>query len=260
MDLGLTEIQQMLKNSAREFLSQECPLALVREMEEVQRGFTDELWRQIVSLGWTGLAFPEQYGGTGGEFIDLAVLLEEMGRSILPGPFFSTVVLGGLTVLDAGNEEQKRDILTRICDGQLLMTLALTEPSATYEPWGVEATATQHGDAYLLDGTKLFVPDAHAADLLLVAARTAGGPDPSDGISLFLVPSNCSGLGVSQLGTIASDRLCEVTLNQVSVPASSVMGAGWRGLADNSADFTTGRGRPVRGDARWSRCRAGDDC
>ncbi len=104
MDLGLTEIQQMLKNSAREFLSQECPLTLVREMEEDQQGYTDELWRQLVSLGWTGVVFPEQYGGTGGEFVDLAVLLEEMGRSLVPGPFLSTVVLGGLTVLDAGSD------------------------------------------------------------------------------------------------------------------------------------------------------------
>jgi len=87
MDLGLTEIQQMLKNSAREFLSQECPLSLVREMEEDQQGYTDELWRQLVGLGWTGVVFPEQYGGTGGEFVDLAVLLEEMGRSLVPGPF-----------------------------------------------------------------------------------------------------------------------------------------------------------------------------
>jgi alkylation response protein AidB-like acyl-CoA dehydrogenase len=102
MDLGLSEVQQMLRSSAQEFLSQECPLTLVREMEEDAQGYTDSLWRQMVSLGWTGVAFPERYGGTGGNFLDLAVLLEEMGRTLTPGPFFSTVVLGGLTVLDAG--------------------------------------------------------------------------------------------------------------------------------------------------------------
>ena len=95
MDLGLSEIQQMLKNSAQEFLSQECPLTLVRELEEDSKGYTEELWRQMVSLGWTGLAFPEEYGGTSGNFLDLAVLLEEMGKALVPGPFFSTVVLGG---------------------------------------------------------------------------------------------------------------------------------------------------------------------
>ena len=105
MDLGLSEIQLMLKNSAREFLTQECPLTLIREMEEDPQGYTDQLWGQMASLGWTGLAFPEQYGGTAGSFLDLAVLLEEMGRSLMPGPFFSTVVLGGMTVMDAGTDD-----------------------------------------------------------------------------------------------------------------------------------------------------------
>jgi alkylation response protein AidB-like acyl-CoA dehydrogenase len=230
MDLGLTEIQQMLKSSAREFLSRECPLTLVREMEEDPRGYTDELWRQMVSLGWTGLVFPEQYGGTGGTFTDLAVLLEEMGRSLLPGPFFSTVVLGGMTVLDAGTNEQKQDIIPQICNGQLRMTLAITESSATYEAWGVETTATPEDDGYRLNGTKLFVPDAHVADLLLVAARTSSSPDSSQGITLFLVSGKSAGLGISQLNSIGSDRQCEVVLNNVRVPSTSVLGQvdqGW---------------------------------
>ncbi|MFB3120194.1 MAG: acyl-CoA dehydrogenase family protein [Stenotrophomonas maltophilia] len=230
MDLGLTEIQQMLKNSAREFLSQECPLTLVREMEEDHQGYTDELWRQLVSLGWTGVVFPEQYGGTGGEFVDLAVLLEEMGRSLLPGPFFSTVVLGGLTVLDAGNDAQKRDILPRICAGTLKMTLALTESSASFEPWGIETVASPDGTGYRLEGTKLFVPDAQAADLLLVAARTDAGDVPEQGITLFLVPADQAGITVNQLNTIASDRQCEVLLSQVEVPGDAVLGTvgqGW---------------------------------
>ena len=131
MDLGLTEIQLMLKNSAREFLSQECPLPFVREMEGHPQGYTEEFWQQLSSLGWTGLAFPEVYGGTGGTFTDLAVLLEEMGRSLLPSPFFSTVVLGGLTILDAGSDSQKQDILPRICDGSTKIAFALTEATAS---------------------------------------------------------------------------------------------------------------------------------
>jgi len=230
MDLGLSEVQQMLKSSAQEFLSQECPLTLVRAMEDDTSGENDQLWRQIAGLGWTGVAFPESYGGTGGDFMDLAVLLEEMGRALCPSPFFSTVVLGGMTVLDAGSDAQKQDIVTRICDGQMLMTLALTEQTASYEAWGVEAVATRQGDNYVLEGTKLFVPDAHVADLILVAARTSGNADPEKGISLFLVPSGTPGLSATQLSTIASDRQCEVVLNQVSVPASSLLGEvdqGW---------------------------------
>ena len=107
MDLGLSEVQQMLKSSAQEFLSQECPLTLVRAMEEDPMGNNDQLWRQIAGLGWTGVAFPESYGGTGGDFLDLAVLLEEMGRALCPSPFFSTVVLGGLTVLDRFDSYQR---------------------------------------------------------------------------------------------------------------------------------------------------------
>ncbi len=244
MDLGLTEVQQMLKSSAQEFLTRECPLTLVRDMEEDSRGYTDQLWRQIVSLGWTGVVFPEQYGGTGGSFLDLAVLLEQLGHALVPAPFFSTVVLGGLTVLDAGSDEQKQDLVSRICAGQLTMTLALTEPSATYEPWGVETVASRQGDSYQIKGTKLFVPDAQAADLLLVVARTSSEADPARGITLFLVPAGSAGLGISPLNTIASDRQCEVALDGVSVPASSVLGQvgeGWPVVQRAVQRATTGK-------------------
>ena len=230
MDLGLTEIQQMLKNSAREFLSQECPLTLVREMEEDSRGYSDELWRNIAGLGWPGVAIPEQYGGTGGSFLDLAVLLEEIGRSLTPGPFFSTVVLGGLTVLDAGTDAQKQYILPGICSGQTQMTLALTEATASYEPWGVQTIATREGESFRINGQKLFVPDAHVANVILVAARTSQSDDPAQGITLFFINSDTPGLTVNQLSTISSDRQCEIGLNDVTVPAESVLGevdAGW---------------------------------
>ncbi len=230
MDLGFNEIQQMLKNSAREFLSQECPLTLVREMEEDDRGYTDELWRQMAGLGWAGIAFPEQYGGTGGSFLDLAVLLEETGRSLTPGPFFSTVVLGGFPVLDAGTDTQKQYILPALCSGQLLMTLALTEASATYEPWGIETTAVRDGDSFRINGRKLFVPDAHVANVMLVAARTSPSDEPSHGITLFFVNADTPGLNVEQLSTISSDRQCLVNLEDVVVPSQAVLGTveeGW---------------------------------
>ena len=230
MDLGLSEIQQMLKTSAQEFLSRECPATLVREMEEDPRGYPEALWQQIVNLGWTGVPFPEQYGGTGGDFLDLAVLLEEMGRALLPGPYFSTVVMGGLTVMDGGTDAQKADLVRRTCDGGALMTLALTEATATYEPWGIEATATKSGDDYVINGAKLFVPDAHVADVLIVAARTSSGNGPAEGITLFLVPVGSVGLSVERMTTIGSEFQFEVRLEGVTVPASSVLGepeGGW---------------------------------
>ena len=230
MDLGFTETQQMLKTSAQEFLGRECPTTLVREMEEDERGYPDELWRQMSSLGWAGVPFPEVYGGTGGDFLDLAVLLEEMGRALAPSPYFSTVILGGLTVLDAGNDAQKDDLLSRVCDGSGLMTLAVTEASGAYDAWGVETTATAEGNGYALNGTKLFVPDAHVADVIIVAARTAQGGDPEAGITLFLVPARMEGLEISPIRTIGSERQFEVTLNNVRLPASAVLGevdGGW---------------------------------
>ncbi len=234
MDLSLTEIQQMLKTSAQEFLSRECPLTLVREMEEDPKGYTDELWRQMVALGWTGVAFPEQYGGTGGTFADLGVLLEEIGRSLAPCPFFSTVVLGGMTVLDSGSDAQKDDLLSRICAGTMTMTLAVNEASATYEPWGIEASAQKNGGSYEITGTKLFVPDAHAAQVIIVAARMSptdsDEPDPAKGVTLFLVPSGTEGLQVTPMRSIGNERVFEVNLNQVSVPEDSVLGKvgdGW---------------------------------
>ncbi len=230
MDLGLSEIQQMLKSSAQEFLARECPVSLVREMEEDEQGYPDGLWRQMVGLGWTGVPFPEQYGGTGGDFLDLAVLLEEMGRALAPSPYFSTVVLGGLTVLDAGTEAQQSDLVSGICAGTVLMTLALTEVSASYEPWGVETTASATESGYRLDGLKLFVPDAHVANTIIVAARTASSNDPAQGITLFLVPGDSAGLEIGQINTIGSERQFEVRLNGVNVAADAVLGevgGGW---------------------------------
>ncbi len=230
MDLGLTEIQQMLKTSAQEFLSRECPLTLVREMEEDPQGYTDELWRQMIGLGWTGVAFPEQYGGTGGNFADLGVLLEEIGRSLAPSPFFATVVLGGLTVLDGGSDAQKDDLLSRICAGTVTMTLAVTEASASYEPWGIEASAQKNGGNYEITGTKLFVPTAHAANMIIVAARTSSESDPAKGITLFLVPSDAAGLQITPMRSIGNEKVFEVSLDKVSVPEDSVIGGvggGW---------------------------------
>ncbi len=253
MDLGLNEIQQMLKNSAQEFLSRECPLTLVREMEEDPRGYTDELWRQMVNLGWTSLVFPERYGGTGGDFLDLSVLLEETGRYLAPSPLFSTVVLGGLTVLDAGTDAQKDDILPRVCSGDLTMTMALNEASASYESWGVETAARREGGGYVIDGVKLFVPDAQAAGVILVVARTSAEDDPDKGITVFLVPSDSSGVTIDPLKSMGSERQDQVTLQGVNVPAEAVLGEvgeGWpvvsralqRAIAGKCSEMVGGAG------------------
>jgi len=230
MDLGLTEAQQMLKNSARAFLETECPETYVRAMEEDERGFTPELWQQIAEQGWLGLTFPEQYGGVGLDFVDLSILLEEMGRALLPGPYFSTVVMAGLCLQEAGSDEQKQEFLPRIAEGGIIMTLALTEPSARWDAQGVQTVARANDAGFTINGTKLFVPNAHVSDYIIVVARTGEG---ERGISLFIVGRDTPGIQQTLLKTIASDRQSELVFNNVSVPSSALLGElnqGWAAI------------------------------
>jgi len=231
MDLALSEEQEMVRKMARDFLTDKLPKTVVKEMEESELGYSPELWREMVELGWVGLVLPEKYGGGGMGFLDLAVLLEEIGRACLPGPYFSTVVLGGLPVLDAGSEEQKQKYLPKIASGETIFTLALTEPSARYEAAAIEVTATADNNAYILNGTKLFVPDSHIADYMLVVARTDEKSKGEAGITIFIVDAKSPGISYTVLKTIANDKLCEVVFNQVSVPKENILGQlgqGWR--------------------------------
>tara|TARA_Y100000996_G_scaffold377443_1_gene329497 strand:- start:4648 stop:5772 length:1125 start_codon:yes stop_codon:yes gene_type:complete len=221
MDLGLNEIQQMLKTSAKEFLDSECPDTYVREMEEDSKGYTDEIWQKIAEQGWIGLIIPEEYGGAGLEFQDLIILLEEMGRYMLPGPYFTTVVLGGMTLMKSATEEQKKEYLPRIAEGQIIVTLALTEPDASWDASGVQLEATDTTNGYVLNGTKLFVPYANVSEYLIVAART--GKNDTD-ISLFMVSASEPGISQTSLKTIGSDNQSEVVFNNVAVSHESLLG------------------------------------
>lgn len=230
MDFNLTEEQEILRTVARDFLTTECPKKLVREMAKDEKGHPLRLWQQMVEAGWMGLIIPQEYGGAGGSFLDLIVLLEEMGRACLPGPFFSTVVLGGLTVLEAGSDEQKTELLPKLAEGKVLLTLALTEPSAKYTGDGIQTKATPRDKEFIMEGTKLFVPDAHISDYLICAARTQATQSPEDGITLFLVDAKGLGVSCTLLETMAGDKQCEVIFDNVTVPFSNILGnlnVGW---------------------------------
>jgi len=230
MDLGLSEQQEMLRKMARDFLATECPKSLVRQMEDDEKGYTPQLWQNMAEMGWMGLPFPEEYGGSGGTFLDLAVLLEEMGRACLPGPFFSTVVSSGLTILDAGSTEQKQEYLPQLANGKLIMTLALLEPGGTYQAKDVATEAVRHTTQYAVKGTKLFVPDAHVANWIICVARTGKRNDPEEGITLFLVDRSSQGITCELLPSLAKDRQCEVVFDGVMVPAGNALGQtdlGW---------------------------------
>jgi alkylation response protein AidB-like acyl-CoA dehydrogenase len=225
MDLSLTEEQELLQTSARDFLTQQCPIAHVRAMEEDEIGYSPALWKEIADLGWAGLMYPEAYGGAGYSFIELCVLMEECGRALLPSPFHSAVLTFGLPILFGGSEAQKRQYLPRIASGSLLGTLALTEPSASYEPAGISVRAEARPGGYAINGTKLFVLNAHTADAFLVAARTRDNSGAANGISLLLVPADAAGIETVALSTIASDRQFEVTFTNVEVGADALVGA-----------------------------------
>jgi alkylation response protein AidB-like acyl-CoA dehydrogenase len=230
MDLRLSEEQQMLRKLARDFFEKECPKSLVRKMARDESGHDPELWQKMAGLGWMGLAFPEAYGGASGSFLDLVILLEEMGRACLPGPYFSTVVLCGLTILDVGSDELKQTQLPIIARGDRLMAFCLTEPSARYDAAAIAACAVSQDGHHLVKGTKLFVNDAHVADSLLCAARTSHAHDPDQGITLFLIDARSPGIVWTMINTIGFDKQCEVTFNDVRVGNGAILGKpghGW---------------------------------
>lgn len=230
MDFGLSEDQTMLKTMARDFLEKECPKKLVRDMMEDEKGYSPELWRKMAELGWQGLAIPEEYGGIGSGFLDLVVLLEEMGRALVPGPFVPTVVHSALPIIAAGTEEQKQQFLTKIASGDMIMTLAYLEPNARLDASGITFEAAQDKSDFILEGTKLFVPCACVADYILCVARTKECPDPEDGITLFLVDATTAGIYTETLKTLTGEKLCEVIFHNVTVPKENILGElhqGW---------------------------------
>jgi alkylation response protein AidB-like acyl-CoA dehydrogenase len=235
MDFGFSQEQEMLRATARKFLEHECPSSVVRARMEEDAGVTGDFWGKLAEQGWLGLVYPEEHGGSGLGFVDLTVLMEEMGRAVMPGPFFATVLLGGLAILEAGSPAQKKEWLGKIAAGEAKATLALTEPNGRWDAAGVTLQAAESSGGFVLNGTKLFVPDAHVADALVVAARTRTGATPDEGISLFLVPRDAAGLTVTRLPTMDRTRkLCEVAFEGCRLGPDALVGArhqAWRALA-----------------------------
>ena len=222
MDFAFSEEQEMLRSSTRDFLAKEVSSKVVRKLMEADGAYDEGLWRKITGLGWTALGIPEQYGGVG-TFLDLIVVLEEAGRALMPGPFFATMGFAVPALLEAGTEAQKKEVLGAIADGSARATLALTEPSGRWDAGAVTLSAKPSGGGWTLDGVKLFVPDAEAADYMVVAARTRG--EGEDGISLFLVKGRPAGMKVTSLKTLdMTRRWSEVRFDGVKLEGDALMG------------------------------------
>ena len=218
MDLALNEIQTLIQNLAREFMEGEMPKDKVLEIDDSPSGFSEEVWQKMCEVGWAGMTIPEEYGGSGNSFTDLGVLYEVMGYYACPSPHLSSSVICAQAIMEAGSDAQKQALLPGIASGQQIFALALTEPEYGWEPALVQLQATRQGDGFVLDGTKLFVPDANVADQLLVAARTSQGASPGQGISLFVVDKNSPGVSVRvQTGWIGP-KVCEVTWTKWKCP------------------------------------------
>jgi len=230
MDFSLSEEQRMLKDTARRFCMKECPRTMVREMAKDERGYSPDLWQKMAHLGWLGLIFPTKYEGVGGSFLDLMILLEEMGRALMPSPFFATVVLGGLSILEAGNEQQKGSLLPKVANGEILLTLAITEPNARNEMDSITAEAQLHDSDFILEGVKVLVPYGHVADYIICIARTRKEAKLSQGVSVLIVNARSEGITISSVNTIGHDKQCVVLFRNTPVSASNILGelnAGW---------------------------------
>ncbi|MCX5999558.1 MAG: acyl-CoA/acyl-ACP dehydrogenase [Chloroflexi bacterium] len=230
MDFALTAEQELLRKEVRRFLETECPKKLVKELEAGERGYSPEIWKKMADLGWLGLVLPEEYGGVGGSLLDLAVFFEEIGRAVFPSPLFSTLVLGVLPIMEAGSQEQKTQILPKVGSGELILTLALTEPEADYRPDFMSTKAARTKRGFAINGTKLFIQNAHIADCMLVVARTGRASSDGNGVTVFLVKKGTTGIGLNPLVTAVGDKQFEVIFDRVPVSAADVLGGigtGW---------------------------------
>jgi alkylation response protein AidB-like acyl-CoA dehydrogenase len=223
VNFAFSEEQEELRKSVRRFLEDKSPSAEVRRLMETTEGYDPAVWGQMAQqLGLQGLAIPEEYGGSGFSYVELIVVLEEMGRSLLCAPYFSTVALATNALLASGDDAAKKEFLPGIASGDTIATLALTEDTGRWDEAGISLSATKSGDGWVLDGHKSFVLDGHTATLILVAARTPAG------VSLFAVDGNASGLTRTPLPTMDQTRK-QARLEFARVPARLIGsdGGGW---------------------------------
>ena len=201
MNFAFSEEQEELRKSVRKFLEQKSDSPEVRRLMETEEGYDQAVWQQMgQQLGLQGLAIPEEYGGSGYSYVELIVVLEEMGRSLLPAPYFSTVALAANAILASGDDSAKKELLPGIAAGETIATLAFTEENGRWDEEGIQMEATKSGDGYALTGTKMFVIDGHTANLLIVVARSGGG------LSMFAVDGDASGLTRTPLQTMDQTR------------------------------------------------------
>jgi len=219
VNLDFSKEQTMIKTEAMKFLKKEVPYDRVKELEESKDGYDPKVWRKMAELGWMALLFPEEYEGDGGEFLDTAIICEALGSTVTPSPFFSTVVQCGLILLEGGTEEQKKELIPQIIDGDLILSYAQYEEDGSYEIADIDLEAKPQADGFVLNGTKLFAVDANIADKMVVVAKTGDAET-----SLLLVDTNLPGITITKMPTVALDNNCAVEFDSVTVSRDAVIG------------------------------------
>ena len=232
MNFAFSEEQEELRRTVRQFLEAKSPSTEVRRLMDTEEGYDPAVWNQMgAELGLQGLHIPEQFGGQGFSFVELAIVLEEMGRVLLCAPFFSTVVLAANAILNAGSEADQQSLLPGIASGETVATLAFTEPSGRWDAAAIAMEASQVGDDWVLSGEKMFVIDGMTADLVVVVARLAGSTG-TDGISFFTVAGDAPGLVRTPLATMDQTRKqARLVFSETRATPLGVPGQGWPALS-----------------------------
>jgi alkylation response protein AidB-like acyl-CoA dehydrogenase len=226
MSLVLSEDQQLLKDSAKAFVDQNAPVSVLRGLRDSKdaQGYDQNLWRQMLELGWAGMAIPEAYGGFEFGYGGLGVVLEESGRTLVSSPLIATVLLGASAINELGSDAQKSEFLSQVVSGELLLALAIDE-KPHHRPCRIETSAVKSGEGYVLNGCKTFVLDGHIANKLVVVARTAGAIDDEAGLSVFLVDAAAEGVSINRSWMVDSRNSAMLSLNDVKVGADALLGA-----------------------------------
>ncbi|WP_050626801.1 acyl-CoA dehydrogenase family protein [Bradyrhizobium viridifuturi] len=243
MALVLTEEQSMLRDSARGLISDKAPVAHLRGLRDAKdtTGFSRELWTTFAEMGFSGLLVPDQFGGSGLGCVEAGIVMEEIGRTLMPSPFLATSVLAASALSRGGSEAQKAQHLPKIADGSLLAALAIDE-GAKHRPLQTKLQATRAGNGFKLSGDKAFVVDGHTADLLIVAARSAGSAGDKNGLTLFLVDPKAKGLAVERTAMVDSHNAARIVFDNVEVNADSVLGEVDQGFGLLEGVLNIGRG------------------
>src|SRR6201986_4909123 len=243
MPLVLTEEQSMLRDSARGLISDKAPVSHLRQLRDAKEatGFSRDLWKAFAEMGFSGLLVPEAFGGSGLGYVEAGVVMEEIGRTLMPSPFLATAVLAASALSRGGSDAQKSAYLPKISDGSLLAALAVDE-GAKHRPLQAAMQAVRSGNGFKLKGEKAFVVDGHTADLLIVAARTAGAAGEINGLTLFLVDPKAKGIAIERTAMVDAHNAARIVFDNAEVNADGVLGEVDQGFGLLEGILNIGRG------------------